>query len=695
MQYSVVTFYYIAIIKISIMEHRVHWFSRNDMSIGYHLPRIEQIIEEFNIANDITDVNDILELFEITKFVDNGACPKSWGQDMLSMVKQFKPIVAKYFKQITKSELSNIYRSIDFGYRDSFWEIIDVFEIKGLIDENSLQTSFNESWELRELMYREKLVKRHGGLLRKFLISNPHSAEWLLNEYVAEHSIGGHKTMYFPKELTSEDVSQILEKYIDSDDPNINYVRLLEHTKLIHTFKVSPSIRLKAKRKAKKLNDKIFSGDSATRMHYAYSVIIRPNAASKSIEYDEDGTKCVVYDVDELVNSSISGTLRLLRTHFDMLSYFNLLDLIPKESEVESLEKIFGIRSKRNYDALTQFKLKEMTSILHMESLYFVLTQHGKNLEDIISEYYNVYLKDRFGYPSLMLSLPKHGDWFTKCRLIYPEIESIARQYQLYVENDEIDPELLELSDPMKVMSIKSKLDVRYYKINPENKDIQLLLQLLFSDQTMLTYIDPYKENRYKNFCHMMMNVEEVPFDSYPEYERSTLNTLVNLGCIRIDDDGMIRVVDQFDFTLYKLLYDYGVIPSYFMYANNTGKIDVLLDKGWVLPSDNLLTPKEQDYYSYYLDNERFDDGPAYRNRYAHANKVKTSDDEKGHKYAYYRMLLLLMILLLRIEDDLMQRQISIGVSQVEFVGMTSQSLKVLEVYAYMQYLKDGSLRTI
>lgn len=665
------------------------------MSIGYHLPRIEQIIEEFNIANDITDVNDILELFEITKFVDNGACPKSWGQDMLSMVKQFKPIVAKYFKQITKSELSNIYRSIDFGYRDSFWEIIDVFEIKGLIDENSLQTSFNESWELRELMYREKLVKRHGGLLRKFLISNPHSAEWLLNEYVAEHSIGGHKTMYFPKELTSEDVSQILEKYIDSDDPNINYVRLLEHTKLIHTFKVSPSIRLKAKRKAKKLNDKMFSGDSATRMHYAYSVIIRPNAASKSVEYDEDGTKCVVYDVDELVNSSISGTLRLLRTHFDMLSYFNLLDLIPKESEVETLEKIVGIRSKRNYDALTQFKLKEMTSILHMESLYFVLTQHGKNLEDIISEYYNVYLKDRFGYPSLMLSLPKHGDWFTKCRLIYPEIESIARQYQLYVENDEIDPELLELSDPMKVTSIKSKLDVRYYKINPENKDIQLLLHLLFSDQTMLTYIDPYKENRYKNFCHMMMNVEEVPFDSYPEYERSTLNTLVNLGCIRIDDDGMIRVVDQFDFTLYKLLYDYGVIPSYFMYANNTGKIDVLLDKGWVLPSDNLLTPKEQDYYSYYLDNERFDDGPAYRNRYAHANKVKTSDDEKGHKYAYYRMLLLLMILLLRIEDDLMQRQISIGVSQVEFVGMTSQSLKVLEVYAYMQYLKDGSLRTM
>ena len=432
------------------MEHRVHWFSRNDMSIGYHMPRIERILQEFNPNNDIEDVNDIIEFFEITKFVDNGAYPKSWGQEKLSVVNRFKAVVAKYFKGITKLDFPKIYHLVECGYRDSLWEIIDVFDVRDLIDENSLQESFNEAWELRELMYREKLVKRHGRLLRKFLIPNSHAAEWLLNEYVADHNMGGHKSMYFPKELTGEDVSQILERYIDSDDPNINYVRLLEHTKMIHTFKVSPSIRLKAKRKAKIMNDKIFSSDSTTRMHYAYSVLIRPNAASKSVEYDKDGTKCIVYDVDELVNSSVPGTLRLLRTHFDVLSYLNLLDLIPKESEVDTLEKICGVRSKRSYDSLTQFKLKEMTSLSHMESLYFVLSQHDKNLEDIISEYYSVYLKEAFGYPSLLLSMPDHDvDWFTKCKLIYPEIESVARQYQLFVEHDEIDAELLEFSDPM------------------------------------------------------------------------------------------------------------------------------------------------------------------------------------------------------------------------------------------------------
>jgi hypothetical protein len=87
-----------------------------------------------------------------------------------------------------------------------------------------------------------------------------------------------------------------------------------------------------------------------------------------------------------------------------------LLDLIPKESEEEPLERFLGIRSKRSYDLLRQFVQKEQISLLRMESLYFILSQHGKNLEDVISEYYEVYLKQRFNYPSLKLSLPKHTD---------------------------------------------------------------------------------------------------------------------------------------------------------------------------------------------------------------------------------------------------------------------------------------------
>ena len=235
---------------LNIMKQRVHWFSLCDLSIGFHLPRIEEVLRDFYPEKEIQDVNDVLELYEITKFVEQKVYPTSWGPEELDKVPHIKPIVAKYFMQITKLDLPNVYRAIDFSYRDTFWEIIDVFDVRGVIDENSLRDSFNETWELRELLHRERLVNKNGILLRKLLMSNPHTAEWLLDEYVADHRVGSHKQMFFPKQLTNEDVTQILEGYIDSDEPNINYVRLLKHTKIIHnTFKVSASTRLKAKKR--------------------------------------------------------------------------------------------------------------------------------------------------------------------------------------------------------------------------------------------------------------------------------------------------------------------------------------------------------------------------------------------------------------------------------------------------------------
>ena len=196
------------------MKQRVHWFSLCDLSIGFHLPRIEEVLRDFYPEKEIQDVNDVLELYEITKFVEQKVYPTSWGPEELDKVPHIKPIVAKYFMQITKLDLPNVYRAIDFSYRDTFWEIIDVFDVRGVIDENSLRDSFNETWELRELLHRERLVNKNGILLRKLLMSNPHTAEWLLDEYVADHRVGSHKQMFFPKQLTNEDVTQILEGYI-------------------------------------------------------------------------------------------------------------------------------------------------------------------------------------------------------------------------------------------------------------------------------------------------------------------------------------------------------------------------------------------------------------------------------------------------------------------------------------------------
>ena len=80
--------------------------------------------------------------------------------------------------------------------------------------------------------------------------------------------------------------------------------------------------------------------------------------------------------------------------------------------------------------------------------------------------------------------------------------------------------------------------------------------------------------------------------------------------------------------------------------------LDEMVDKGWLIKSDNLLTKEEKQYFSYYMDNGEFTNGFAYRNLYAHGCIISEEDTEKHH-IAYLVFLRLLTILILKIEDDL------------------------------------------
>lgn len=80
--------------------------------------------------------------------------------------------------------------------------------------------------------------------------------------------------------------------------------------------------------------------------------------------------------------------------------------------------------------------------------------------------------------------------------------------------------------------------------------------------------------------------------------------------------------------------------------------LDEMATKGWLIKSDNLLTKEEKRYFSYYMDNEEFTNGFAYRNLYSHGCII-TENDINKHQIAYLVFLRLLTILILKIEDDL------------------------------------------
>ena len=79
--------------------------------------------------------------------------------------------------------------------------------------------------------------------------------------------------------------------------------------------------------------------------------------------------------------------------------------------------------------------------------------------------------------------------------------------------------------------------------------------------------------------------------------------------------------------------------------------IEEWLSNGYLKTDDHLLCESERNLFSYYLNNNKYTNGPAIRNMYAHG-AIPMGDDVQVHAKNYYILLTLLVLLLLKIEDE-------------------------------------------
>ncbi len=240
-----------------------------------------------------------------------------------------------------------------------------------------------------------------------------------------------------------------------------------------------------------------------------------------------------------------------------------------------------------------------------------------------------------------------------KCRILCPELDAVVKQYNMFVEEDEIDKELMRLSKPLKVEEGKSLLENKYYEIAEGNEDIQSVLWgLLGYGNSMLAYVEPFKNKKYHSLVELLEKENNVKYSSYANYQKPHLDFLIQQGFIGLNADGELYIVSRSKINVLRSLWEYGVC-SYWHYNDEERQVlDNMFAKGWLVKDDRLLSKPERDYFSYYLDNMKFTNGKAYRNHYMHGT-ANPEDNGKEHQIAYTTFLRLLAILLLKIKDDL------------------------------------------
>ena len=646
------------------MPERITYFSNNDLSLWYYLPRVESILRNFENNVILSDINEVIELYHTTLFIDNGIYAESWTELDVNEFKQkskvIKRIVCKYFSQLTILDIPELYDQLDYVYQATFWEIISKYKLWNLIDDDLLATILNENENvIYKVLHCKGLVEHYDIVLAQYFMSHPNTAEILLSAFIEHDKFNDQKTTYYiPQTLTLDDRECIINNYIDTANPNPNYLNLISQITLKdkNNLRVSPKIKVKAHKVATKISDEFFK-DKNTGIKYGISVQISQEKGIPPIQIGLIKSSLQMeYIYSEEYILSCYGT-KHIENFLRLFVFFDkhaLISFVFHPHEMISFYDFMGIRAKNEFPSDNlNFHLGFQTAIMQTAAYMQTLANKGIHLEDCISEFYDNVLLKEYGYKGFKLNIPGHNlSWLEKIRTIIPEIESIIRQYNLYVVEGGIDPDIFMLTDAIKITDCKSLIPKKYIYLTDSTEQrpniLYRVLKDFFSKQSMLTYVEPYKEKKY-NSLYQLLQEENVEYNNYENYQKQEIDWLIDNQYLQKGSDGVLDFVNLKQMNMLHDLYKCDVCMYWNYDADTRIILDDYINKGYLYFENTLLSHQEQDLYSYVFNNERFSNALAYRNKYLHGTPPINVNPHK----VYVISIMMLICLLFKIKHDL------------------------------------------
>lgn len=643
------------------MENFVQFFSKDDLSVGYNLSMAEKRIKEISGGDKPTEIDRVVELWHIRRLFKENCRLQQWTDEEFNQLKTkvdgFDNIIAQFFNQIKPDDIRKEYESLQWGYKKAFWEIIDSFKLYKIIGKDILKEIVADNPNsLHDVLSCKGLVEKFKVTIRDVLLNDNKSAELLLEEYTKKRD--RHESqLFFPSNLTIADKEQIIDNYLDCDEPNINYVKLIPQVKNSNDgIKLSPKTRLKAEKLASKINDDFWKNNPGAASHWSTDIYFTDEAEQAlEVSFDDSCNNIkYTYGVKYIEGCNNIQRIGNCASYFGWLNEHWLLNLVNKSCQTNTIEQILIDTGRFSYQTNSLFQQKNWLALYQLHGYNNVLKKLNSSFETELKQFYEIYLKDEFGYPGLAISFPREDySALEKCRILCPELDNVVKQYNVFVENDDIDKDLIRLSSPVKVEDGVSLFKYKYYELVDGNNELCFILWDLFGvSNSLLSYVEPFKDKNYHSFVDLLQNEKEILYSNYQDFQKPYINRLIKNSIITTDTKGALHIYDEKRIDVLKELWEFGVC-SYWHYDEPEQQyLDELCAKGWLTKDDHLLSKAERDYFSYYLDNSKFTNGPALRNHYAHGSNPP-ADDENTHMEVYLVFLRLLAIIILKIRDDL------------------------------------------
>ncbi|WP_179336315.1 hypothetical protein [Winogradskyella costae] len=633
--------------------NKVVFYSKEDMAGGHQLQKGEKVLIA-KTKSTYDDINEVLELYNIKKYIDNEVYLKKWNsEDILKFkqkVSEFGKIVGKFISQIDDNNVIKLYNKVLQNYTNSFWELVNNQNVFKRISKDNFKIILTkEPYLIHIILTHKNIVDKYNITLKDFLLTYSQSAEILISVYEVKNDL----KQIIPKSLTIEHKEAIISNYLDSKNPNLNYIGLIENVKNKTDFKISDKTRLKAKRLHKNEVNKFFADKGG--MKYGVNISFPKNAEKiKDGFIDDNQIANYTYSLDFIKkNNSPYFLFQNFYYLFEYLDNQYRINLVSKKSELGLFDKIIGVHSQHEYSGGITFSLSEMTSQAQITCYGRVLNNLNNKLEDILHFVFTKSFQEKYAFANnARFSIPTAISYLEKVRLLAPEFESTLKQFKLFVENGNIDFELLQISSsPSTIKDIPSLNSRKYLYFNEKNQVMVDCSNIFFSDQTLLAYVEPFIDNKYKTFFDLLAN-EEVKFNNYEEHQKPQLNYLLEKDFIIIDTKGFIQITNLERLLIIKDLYENEVGSFYHYPIVFQEEAQRMAKENIINFTSSLFSKPEQAYFNYFLNKSEFTNGLDLRNSYLHGTQANPDEIEK-HEYAYFTYLKLIFLAFLKIDDDL------------------------------------------
>lgn len=616
----------------------VKFYITNDLSFGGNLDLAISKLKELDLDKKFDDINEIIELYNIQlvlRFLDDEYKEKIQFD---IKEKKIKTIIGKFFNKICDDNFFIVEKQVSNMYYDDFWILFCKYKIYKKISNKVFYVFLcDENTILSYIIKHKEIVQYYDDIMGKILRVSEQTTPILARKFLEKNK----ENYYLPKSLEKEEYEAIFQRYIDSDNANINILQLIFQAQSSKECPISDKLKLRAQ----KVYNDFWKMNTGVSLEQAVEIHFKDQEKIKDVK--REGMKFKIsYDKKWLeANLDYATILNNFTYLFEMFDANGRSTLVSIKSQISALERAFSIKGRKFYETGVAFRTSEMLSLAQMSMYYDFLKSKNIFLEDIFKWFFESYIKDEFGVKDFLFNLSsKDSTYVEKCRNLASEMEGILKQFRMYVKDRHIDRDLYEMSSEHMIISdIPSLIKNKYGYA--KNKEVENMMYLLFSDQSGLGYTEKAK-SKYKTLVQLLIH-ENMSIEDFNECHKGEIEWLEKNKCVLIENDNTIKLYQPKVYLL-KQLYDKEVLCLQYL-EDLKEDIATMVKLNQLVVYDSLFCKPEIKYMNYVLNKSEYSNGLDLRNKYMHSTY---SRDEDVQRQDYMKLLIVMLIVINKINEE-------------------------------------------